>query len=433
MLQPLLFDTNVNSASRAVVGNPGEFNATYQSYITAVLDAHAASGTKCFLDLHNYCRYRDFKYQADGSVIGLAKSSDPSIYAYTTDPNQVYTRIFATATGATLRIDHFTDFWTRAARIWKDHPGFGGYGLMNDPYNLPAPGGTTEPTNGDEDQLLWPTFAKAAIDAIRAIDPTGLIYLDSNQWSAAFSLPQSNPAWPIQGSNLIYEVHMYLDAGSSGQRFDYDSEVARNFSAGFGNVPITLDTGWQRLKVAVDWAAPRGLKLALCETGMPIDDPRWQEMFQRLTDYARQNNVEIYPWNGGTHWPLHNNAINFVPGWHQNRTLEPTMSGALKKSAGINLATVFDDGPGYALAGTPITITVYARGNLASPVTVNISSNNGGTLSTSSVTLPAGANTQATYTFTPASNRVTTLTYSVSGGLNAPPPRKIYSLADPVA
>jgi hypothetical protein len=64
---------------------------------------------------------------------------------------------------------------------------------------------------------------------------------------------------------------------------------------------------------------------------------------------------------------------------------------------------------------------------------VSISSNNGGTLSTSSVTLAAGANPQATYTFAPAADRVTTLTYSVSGGLNAPPPRKVYSLADPVA
>src|SRR3569832_1739397 len=184
MLQPLLFDTNVNSASRAVVGNPGEFNATYQSYITAVLDAHAAAGIKCFLDLHNYCRYRDFRYQSNVSVIGLTKAAEPSIYPYTTDPNQVYTRIFATAPGATLTVQHFTDFWTRAAQNWKDHPGFGGYGLINEPYNLPAPGGTTETTNGDEDQLLWPPFAKAAIAALRAIDPAGLIYLDSNQWSA---------------------------------------------------------------------------------------------------------------------------------------------------------------------------------------------------------------------------------------------------------
>ena len=48
---------------------------------------------------------------------------------------------------------------------------------------------------------------------------------------------------------------MYLDAGSSGQRFDYDTEVALGYSAGFGTGPITLDTGVERLKLAVDWAS----------------------------------------------------------------------------------------------------------------------------------------------------------------------------------
>jgi hypothetical protein len=435
MLQPVLFDTNVNAATQAIVGAPGAFNAMYQSHIQAVLDAHAAAGTKCWIDLHNACRYKDFRYQADGSVIALQKPADPTIYPYTTNANQAYVRIFATAPGATLRIDHFADLWTRIARLWKDHPGFGGYGLINEPNNLPAPGGTAETTDGSQDLHIWPAYAQAAINAIRAIDPVTPIYLDSNSWSAAFVIGAMNPDWPLQGANIIYSVHMYLDAGSTGQRFDYDAEVAKGYSgAGIGNVPISVDTGWQRLKIAVDWAAAHGgLKLALTETGMPLDDPRWQEDFQRLTDYAKAHNVELYPWNGGAHWPIHNYGINFAPGWHQNKTLEPAMSGVVKKSWGINAATIFDDGPGYALAGTPITITVYARGYLASPVTVNISSNNGGTLSTSSVTLPAGANSQATYSFTPASDRVTTLSYSASGGLNSPPPRKVYSLVDPVA
>lgn len=433
MLQPMLFDTNANAATRAIVGNPGEFNATYQSYVTAVLDAHAAAGLKCWLDLHNYCRYVDFVYQTDGSVHGLVQPSNPGIYPYSSDRSQVITRIFATAPGATLTPSHFTDFWTRTVRLWKDHPGLGGYGLMNEPYNMPAAGATVEGTETSQDLTIWPAFAKAAIDAIRAIDPATPIYLDSNYWSAAFTLGQNNPSWPIAGTNIVYDVHMYLDAFSTGQRFDYDTEVARGTSVGVGNVPINADTGWERLKVAVDFAATRGMKLALGETGMPIDDPRWQEMFQRLVDYARTNDVEIYPWNGGSHWQLHNHPMNFVPGWHQNKTLEPAASGVMKKTANVPLATLFDDGPGYALAGTPLTFTVYARGYVASPVTVNISTNNGGTLSTSSITLPAGANPQASYTFAPAADRVTTLTYSVTGGMNAPPPRTVYSLADPVS
>jgi endoglucanase len=244
-----------------------------------------------------------------------------------------------------------------------------------------------------------------------------------------------NPAWPLAGSNLIYEVHMYLDAFSNGFAFDYDTEVAKNFTAGLGNFSINLDTGLNRLKLATDWARAKGVKLALTEVGMPIDDPRWEEMFRRAINHARQEGVEIYSWMGGNHWPIHSHPINHVPGWHQNKTLEPTVSGAMKAAAGVSQATLFDDGPGYAPAGTSVTITVYARGNLASPVNVTVSSSNGGTLSQSVLTIPAGANGQATYTYTSASNAVTTLSYTSDGQLGGqvPPPRKVYSLSDPVA
>ena len=209
-----------------------------------MLDAHAANGTKCIIDLHNYCRYRDFVFQADGSVIGLEKQQNPLIYAYTTDNTQVWTRIFALAPGATLKQSNFIDFWTRAANKWKNHPGFGGYGLMNEPYRMPPPGSLTEQTvDGTEDLTIWPAYAQAAINAIRALDPVNPIYLGGNEWSAAMSLATKNPSWPLQGANLIYEVHMYLDAGSSGQRYDYDAEVALGYNAGFGSGSITLDTG----------------------------------------------------------------------------------------------------------------------------------------------------------------------------------------------
>jgi hypothetical protein len=431
MLQPMLHDTPANAAAIAAIGNPGAFHPAYESYITSVLDAHAAVGIKCILDCHNYCRYRDFVYQADGSVIGLVKPSDPLIHAYTTDGSQVQTRIFALAPGATLKQSNFTDFWTRAALKWKSHPGFGGYGLMNEPNNMPRVGETVESWGYDEDLMIWPAYAQAAINAIRAVDPSGPIYLGGNGYSAAFAVPQLNPAWPLQGTNIIYEVHTYLDAYSNGQSFDYDTEVAKNFSVGFGAFPINADTGAARLKLATDWAQANGVRVALCETGMPVDDVRWQEMWQRMLNHASQTGCEVYSWNGGNHWTSFNHGINHVPGWHQNKTLEPSMSGPMKASAGISLATLFDDGPGWAPSGTSVTITVYARGNLASPATVTVSTNSG-TLSKSTLTIPAGANGQDSFTFTSASNAIATLTYSSASALPVPPPRKVYSLTDPV-
>jgi endoglucanase len=434
LLQPMLHDTVANAAARAMIGEPGAFHPGYESYITGVLDAHAAVGAKCILDLHNFARYRDFRFQPDGSVIGLTKDpSNPLVYAFTTDPNQVQMRIMALAPGATLKQSNFVNFWTQAARKWKDHPGFGGYGLMNEPFNLPVPGGLTESSGGTDDLTIWPAYAQAAINAIRAIDPVTPIYLGGNEWSSAASLFSKNPSWPLTGANIIYEVHTYLDAASSGQRFDFDTEVAAGFNAGFISGPITLDTGADRLRLAVDWAKPRGLKLALTETGMPVDDPRWEEMWRRLLVYARENNVDVYSWNGGNHWALHNAAINHVPGWHQNKTLEPAMSGPMKAVAGINIGTLFDDGPGWAPNGGSVTITVYARGNLGAPVTLNVSSSNGGRFSKTTITIPAGSNGQDTFTFTPSLNTVTTLSYTTGSGLAPPPPRKVFSLSDPVA
>ncbi|HXD40720.1 MAG TPA: cellulase family glycosylhydrolase [Ramlibacter sp.] len=433
-LQPMLHDTVANAAAKDAIGSPGAFHPGYESYITGVMDAHAAAGIKCIIDCHNYCRYQDFVFQADGSVIGLVKPSNPLIHAYTTDNTQVQTRIFALAPGTTLKQSNYIDFFSRVAAKWKDHPGFGGYGLMNEPFFLPKTGDIVESFQGfGQDLTIWPTYAKAVIAAIRGLDPVNPIYVAGNNFSGAWSVGTDNPGWPINAPNLIYELHMYLDAFSNGTGFDFDLESLRDFSAGVGEVPISADTGVLRLKPAVDWASANGTRLAVMETGMPLDDVRWQESWTRFLNFARQSGVEVYSWGGGNHWDFHNHTITHVPGWHQNKTLEPPMSGPMKAAAGVALATLFDDGPGWAPDGTAVTITVYARGNLANPVTLTVSSNNGGTLSKSTLSIPAGPNGQDTFTYTSASNRVATLTYASSNAPNVPPPRKIYSLSDPVA
>jgi endoglucanase len=436
LLQPMLHDTNANAQARQLIGEPGVFHAAYEAFITGVLDAHAAAGMQCIVDLHNYCRYQDFRFQGDGSVAGLVPGPGAVFRPYTTDGSQVQMRIFSLAAGATLRPAHFTDFWVRAARKWKDHPGFGGYGLMNEPHEMPAAGSTVSVRDANtpsynEDLSIWPTFAQAAIDAIRGVDSSNPIYVGGNEWSAAMTVGTRNPGSPYRGANLVYEVHMYLDAFSNGWAFDYDTEVAKNFSAGIGNSAIGPSTGYDRLKIAVDWARSKGVKLALTEVGMPIDDPRWEAMFQKTMRLACDSACEVYSWMGGSHWATRNYALNHVTGWHQNKMLAPAVGGVMQFASGIAQATVFDDGPGYAAAGQAITITVYARGALQAPLTISITSNNGGTLSAAQVTLAAGSNSQASYTYTPGSNRVATLTYG--GAAQVPPPRKVHSLSDPVA
>ena len=443
LLQPMLHDTPANDTAKKLIGNPGAFHAAYESYITGVLDAHAAAGMRCIIDNHNYCRYQDFKFQPDGSVTGLVHAPQPLMRPYTTDASQVQIRIFSLAEGATLTQAHFTDFWRRAAVQWKDHPGFGGYGLMNEPHEMPASGsvvGTKEkPGSGEEDLRIWPVYAQAAIDAIRKIDTVNPIYVAGNEWSAAVSMGTKNPGFPLKGADLIYEVHLYLDARNTGAAFDYDTEAARNFTAGLGRGGIKASTGFDRLKAAAQWAKDKNVTLALTEIGMPIDDARWQLLFARTVNHAVESGCEVYTWMGGNHWPIRNYAINHAPGWHQNKTLEPLVSGPLKAAAGRAQAALFDDGPGYAAAGKPLTITVYARGNLAAPLMLSVASSGGGKLEKTRLTILAGPNGQDTFTYTPAADEVATLRYALDatkdgqGDLTLPPPRQIYALADPVA
>lgn len=435
LLQPMLHDTHANAATRALIGEPGHFHDDYASFITGVLDAHASFGMRCIIDLHNYGRYQDFKYQADGSVTGLTASKNPLLRPYTTDNTQVHVRIFSLAPGATLRLENFVNFWQRAASKWKGHPGLGGYGLMNEPHELPEPGGVVSNRQGREDLMLLPVFMQAAIDAIRTIDAKTPIYVAGNEWGNAASVATKNPGYPLKGNGLVYEVHAYLDKRSSGHAFDWETETSLNHASGLRAQPISTATGKKRIQIALDWAQKNQVRIALGEIGMPIDDPRWAETFRKAIDPMLQSGFEVYSWMGGNHWPIHNYALNHVPNWHQNRTLEPLVSGVMKASAGIDQATLFDDGPGYAVAGQSLTITLYARGNLASPAALTVSVRGRCTLSTTRPVIPAGPNGQVMFTCTPADNQAVVLSYTRDGvpGGQAPPPRRLYSLTDPVA
>ncbi|MDB5886993.1 MAG: Twin-arginine translocation pathway signal [Polaromonas sp.] len=435
LLQPMLPGTLASAPVRALVGEPGEFHAGYASYITGLLDAHAASGMRCIIDLHNYARYQDFRYQADGSVIGLKAATDPLLRPYTTDRAQMHTRIFALAEGASLTPAQFADFWRRAALKWKGHPGLGGYGLMNEPHELPERGSTVESKRGREDLMILPAFMQAAIDAIRAVDTATPIYVAGNEWSGAASVGTKNPGYPLSGTGLVYEVHAYLDRRSTGHAFDWETETSLKKTGGFQPTPVTSATGRDRIAVAVEWAKLKKVRLALGEIGMPVDDPRWADSFRNTIDLALQNGVEVYSWMGGNHWPIRSHALSHVPGWHQNKTLEPLVSGVMKASAGIAQASLFDDGPGHARAGMPVTITVYARGHLARPLRLAVAVKGKGQLSKTQLSIPAGPNGRDSFTFLPAENQVAQLSYTGidSPSVQVPPPRKVYSLADPVA
>ncbi len=112
---------------------------------------------------------------------------------------------------------HFQDravhLWERFAQRYRDNGWVAGYNLINEP---------ADPT----EQMLMPVYRRL-YDAIRAIDPDHLIFLEGNRYSLDFHM--FGEPWP----NVVYTNHDYalpgfIDGGpypgvSRGQYVDRDS------------------------------------------------------------------------------------------------------------------------------------------------------------------------------------------------------------------
>lgn len=438
LLQPTLSTTIPNASISAAIGSAGSFRQVYQDQITYVLDACRTASVTAILDLHNYCRYLDFSYSTDGSVVGFTVPASP-LFPYTTNNTAVVNKIMAVTanTASAISIANFTDFWTRAANVWKTHAGLGGYGLMNEPHDMPAAGGK-DAFGAPQDGSIWIQFAQAAVTAIRSVDPTTKIYVGGNNYQFVGDLANTsadyNPSLKsISGTAIIFDGHEYLDAASSGASFDWANEVAKGFSAGEPGAPnITTATGANRLSLGTAWASSNGLNLAITEIGMPTNDTRWYDSFNNFMQLAKTNNVEIYAWMGGNHWPIHAYSINCVPQWHQNKTMEPLVSGFMRNMKGVYSGKLFDScNSGLLATSQTATIVVYARGSLQNNITVSVAAAGTGTLSKTMLVISAGANTSDTFNYIAGSNEAATITYTYTNNSDVIPPRLVYSLSDP--
>lgn len=453
LLQPCLTglspapNTTVLAGMRIAVA--GDMVPQHMKYILDVLDHHANAGIKCLLDLHNYCRYQDFFYQGDGSVIGFAVPGNPLLPPYTTDGTQVHTRIMslnsAAAPNLTISQQQFSDFWTKfityvetgTGRTVKQHAGLAGYGLMNEPNAMPGVNGTT-PNGSPEDLNIWNTFAQSAITAIRAVDASTPIYVAGNSFEIGWTAnpggsyaPGQNPMYPLTGNNLIYEGHFYLDHVSSGGVFDWTIEFAAGFCAGESNtVGARLTTGGTRANYMITYAGT-GQKVAITEMGMPVNDLNWQTSAQTAADNLFAANIEYYAWAGGNHFPNHDFALCAVPNFKRpGLTMEPLICGILHKSAARSKYTIYADADkNFGAAGTVCTVTLYTRGYSPSGLVVNLAKTGAGTLSAANVTIPAGANKSVTFTYTTAGTEDATVTFSNQA--QVPPVMHFYSM-DPV-
>ncbi len=219
----------------------GPFDSTELGRIKSFVSAVTATGSTVMLDPHNYARY-------NGKLIG---SSDVPFTA-------------------------FADFWSRLANEFKGNPKIM-FGLMNEPHDM-----VTE---------TWVTAANAGIAAIRATGATNTIAVPGNAWSGAFSWSDSWYGTPNatamlkitdSGKNLLFEVHQYLDADSSGSK----------------PACVSATIGSERLAGFTKWLRANGHRALLGEIGAPSSTICNLAVADALTYVAANSDV----WAGWIWW-----------------------------------------------------------------------------------------------------------------------------------
>jgi len=93
--------------------------------------------------------------------------------------------------------DHFVELWRKIARRFKGRPGLWAYDLVNEPVQ----GGP--PPEGVDDYL---GLQVRAARAIREIDPTTAIIIESDEWDSPTAFAALDL---VDVPNIVYQAHMY--------------------------------------------------------------------------------------------------------------------------------------------------------------------------------------------------------------------------------
>ncbi|USW51933.1 Putative glycoside hydrolase, family 5, glycoside hydrolase superfamily [Septoria linicola] len=160
--------------------------ATYDKQVQGCIDAGA---DMCIIDIHNYARW-------NGQIIGQG------------GPDNI----------------HFTSLWSQLASKYTDQPKVV-FGVMNEPH--------------DVEISTWATTVQEAVTAIRkAGAKSNRILLPGNDWTHATTLISDGSAAALSkitnldGSttNLIFDVHAYLDSDGSGTSTSCSTDNAEAFT-----------------------------------------------------------------------------------------------------------------------------------------------------------------------------------------------------------
>lgn len=342
----------------------GALNSTYMGYVDNAFTYAAAHGLKILLEVFGGAQYA-------GNKIGSAGGP--------TNAN-------------------FADLWSRLSARYTGNSALWAYGLMNEPNAMPVPG------------VTWPAAAQAAITAIRLNDLAAYIYVCGENFAGAWNWEANNPT--IQNltdvsNKIVFEAHFYDDNDSSGTKYDWNLILSSGGDALDGGVayPGTNGEGigTKRLFNIITWAIKYSVKIAIGEHGTASQDNNvsWTNVLVNVMTMAQQYGIEIYYFAGtqfDESYLYYAGASTTIPGvdttqmavmTHFNGTAQPTNYHVINPPLYV------------APSATSSAIKVFYRGYLAAPMTVTLSDNGaGGTFSAPTITLSAGYNPSATFTWT---------------------------------
>lgn len=241
------------------------------AHMKAFIGAAEKRGMQVLLDMHNYCRRFDGGQEA---IIGTPALS----YA------------------------DYGRFWRMLAEELSSFHNIYGYGLMNEPHDLPA-------------TVSWQQMAQTAIDSIRTVDAKTAIVVGGYHWSSARRWVQMSDHLKNlkdPGNNLIFEAHCYFDFDGSGTyKFSYDQEEG------------TPTKGVEQVRPFVEWLKKNHLRGIVGEYGIPEQDGRWLVTLDKFLSYLSKNGVPALYWASGPWW---GDAVMSIPSYHGEGPEKPQVS-----------------------------------------------------------------------------------------------------------
>ncbi|KFY48373.1 hypothetical protein V495_01391 [Pseudogymnoascus sp. VKM F-4514 (FW-929)] len=247
--------------------------ARYDSLVQACLNTGAA----CIIDIHNYARW-------NGAIVGQGGPSN----------------------------DQLANTWSQLASKYASKSQII-FGVMNEPHDIPS-------------ITTWATTVQACVNAIRKAGATSqMILLPGNGWTGAAtfvsdgSLAALKNVKNLDGSttNLIFDVHKYLDSDGSGTHTDC---VTGNVDV-FNNLASALRSAGRQAMVS--------------ETGGGNTQSCINYVCQEIATLNANSDVYLgyVAWAAGAWQPSWNYELNLVPTQNGNSWTDTSLVNAcLKRS-----------------------------------------------------------------------------------------------------